>query len=77
MNDKDRAEEERQREFARMVASELETMIKQEIGGSVLKKLLWLAAAVLFLLAMKFGVIKLDAGAGEIKSKPVVVERKQ
>lgn len=77
MNDADRAEEARQREFARMVASELETMIKQEIGDSVLKKLLWLAAAVLFLLAMKFGVIKLDAGAGEIKSKPVVVERKQ
>ena len=77
MNDEDRAEEARQREFARMVASELETMIKQEIGGSVLKKLLWLAAAVLFLLAMKFGVIKLDAGAGEIKSRPVVVERKQ
>lgn len=77
MNDADRAEEARQREFARMVASELETMIKQEIGGSVLKKLLWLAAAVLFLLAMKFGVIKLDAGAGEIKSQPVVVERKQ
>ncbi len=36
-----------------------------------------LAVAVLFLLAMKFGVIKLDAGAGEIKSRPVVVERKQ
>lgn len=77
MNDAERAEEARQREFARMVASELVTMIKQEIGGSVLKKLLWLAAAVLFLLAMKFGVIKLDAGAGEIKSQPVVVDRKQ
>lgn len=77
MNNAERAEEARQREFARMVASELVTMIKQEIGGSVLKKLLWLAAAVLFLLAMKFGVIKLDARAGEIKSQPVVVERKQ
>lgn len=77
MNDAERAEEARQREFARMVASELVTMIKQEIGGSVLKKILWLAAAVLFLMAMKFGVIKLDSGAGEIKSQPVVVERKQ
>lgn len=77
MNDADRAEEARQREFARMVASELVTMIKQEIGGSVLKKILWLAAAVLFLMAMKFGVIKLDAGSGEIKSQPAIVERKQ
>ena len=36
MNDEERAEEARQREFARMVASELVAMIKQEIGSSVL-----------------------------------------
>ena len=59
MNDEERAEEARQREFARMVASELDAMIKQEIGSSVLKKILWLAAAVLFLMAIKFQVIRL------------------
>ena len=51
MNDEERAEEARQREFARLVAAELVTMIKQEIGSSVLKKILWLSAAVMFLLA--------------------------
>ncbi len=64
MNDEERAEEARQREFARMVASELVTMIKQEIGSSVLKKILWLAAAVLFLMAIKFQVIRLPDAHG-------------
>lgn len=64
MNDAERAEEARQREFARMVATELVTMIKQEIGSSVLKKILWLAAAVLFLLAIKFQVIRLPDAHG-------------
>lgn len=59
MNDEERAEEARQREFARLVAVELVTMIKEEIGSSVLKKILWLAAAVLFLAAIKFQVIRL------------------
>lgn len=64
MNDAERAEEARQREFARMVATELVTMIKQEIGSSVLKKILWLAAAVLFLMAIKFQVIRLPEAHG-------------
>ena len=64
MNDEERAEEARQREFARMVASELDAMIKQEIGSSVLKKILWLAAAVLFLMAIKFQVIRLPDAHG-------------
>lgn len=64
MNDAERAEEARQREFARMVATELVTMIKQEIGSSVLKKILWLAAAVLFLMAIKFQVIRLPDAHG-------------
>ena len=64
MNDEERAEEARQREFARMVASELVAMIKQEIGSSVLKKILWLAAAVLFLMAIKFQVSRLPDAHG-------------
>lgn len=78
MNDAERAEEARQREFARLVAVELVTMIKEEIGSSVLKKILWLAAAVLFLSAMKFGVIRIgDAHAGDTKHTLDIVERKQ
>lgn len=80
MNDAERAEEARQREFARMVATELVTMIKQEIGSSVLKKILWLAAAVLFLLAIKFQVIRLPdahgAQAGPLAHVSEVVGRK-
>jgi hypothetical protein len=64
MNDAERAEEARQREFARLVAVELVTMIKQEIGSSVLKKILWLAAAVLFLMAVKFQVIRIPEAHG-------------
>lgn len=78
MNDAERAEEARQREFARLVAVELVTMIKEEIGSSVLKKILWLGVAVLFLVAMKFGVIRIgDAHAGDVKHLPAIVERKQ
>ena len=78
MNDEERAEEARQREFARMVASELDAMIKQEIVSSVLKKILWLAAAVLFLMAIKFQVIRVPEGhAGEIKHPPPAMERKK
>ena len=78
MNDAERAEEARQREFARLVAVELVTMIKQEIGSSVLKKILWLAAAVLFLLAIKFEVIRLpDAHAGSVSYKATIEETRE
>ena len=63
-----------------MVASQRVAMIKPEIGSSGLKKTLWLAAAVLFLMAIKFQVVRLPdahgAQSGPMAHISVVVRRK-
>lgn len=45
--------------LAKRVADELFHKLYEEIGKSILKKVMWLAVIVLFVVALKVGIVKL------------------